>query len=72
MTDEQKKEDKDFHVKQGTLIERTYKEAWTLYWSEATKEDKQLFLDLPNFDSDIFEEITGIIKVGESSRHSRQ
>jgi len=60
MTDEQKKYDKDFHVKEGTLIKRTYKEAWALYWNEAKKEDKQLFLDLPNFDSEIFEEITGI------------
>lgn len=61
MTDEQKKADKDFRVKGGTLITRTYKEAWALYWNhEATKEEKEKFLKLPNFDADIFEEITGI------------
>ena len=60
MTDAQKEDDKDFHTKGGTLITRTYKEAWALYWGNASKEDKQLFLDLPNFDADIFKEITGI------------
>jgi len=61
MTDDQKKADKDFHVKKGTLITRTYKEAWKLYWNkDSTKEDRQKFLDLPNFDAEIFEEITGI------------
>jgi len=60
MTAEQKKADPDFHIKKGTLITRSYKEAWALYWSEASKEDKQRFLDLPNFDAEIFKEITGI------------
>jgi len=39
---------------------RTYKEAWQLYWNEASKEDKQKFLDLPNFDRWVFKDITGI------------
>ena len=42
------------------LITRTYKEAWSLYWSECSQDDKQRFLDLPNFDSEIFKKITGI------------
>ena len=42
------------------LITRTYAEAWELYWSEASDEDKQKFLALPNFDPSIFTEITGI------------
>ena len=60
MTAQQKLDDKDFHVKKGTLITRTYKEAWGLYWTEASKEDKQMFLDLPNFNAEIFKEITGV------------
>jgi hypothetical protein len=60
MTDQQKLNDKDFHIKKGTLITRTYKEAWALYWSEASKDDKDKFLNLPNFDKDIFLEITGV------------
>ena len=60
MTDLQKKEYSDFHIKKGTLITRTYKEAWELYWSEASHDDRQKFLDLPNFCCNIFMEITGI------------
>ena len=60
MTEQQKVYDPQFHIKQGTLITRIYKEAWALYWSECNKEDKQKFLDLPNFDANIFKEITGI------------
>jgi hypothetical protein len=60
MTSQQKIDDPNFHVKKGTLITRTYKEAWALYWTEISQEDKQMFLDLPNFDADIFLEITGI------------
>jgi len=60
MTTEQKKEDADFHIKGGTLIKRDYKEAWQLFWKEAAQETKNKFINLPNFDSEIFEEITGI------------
>ena len=60
MSDEAKKADPNFHVRGGQLIKRTYKEAWALYWASASTEDKQMFLDLPNFDAAIFEQITGI------------
>ena len=61
MTDAQKIDNPKFHITGGFLIKRTYKEAWRLYWdTKASKEDKQKFLNLPNFDADIFEEITGI------------
>jgi hypothetical protein len=61
MTINQKKDDPNFHIKGGTLLTRSYKEAWKLYWSECSSEDKNKLLNLPNFDADIFEEITGII-----------
>jgi len=60
MTDDQKLKDPDFYVKKGTLITRTYHEAWALFWSEASKKEKQKFLDLPGFNASLFEEITGI------------
>jgi hypothetical protein len=60
MTDEQKQDDPSFYVKKGTLITRTYHEAWAIAWEKLSKEEKQQFLDLPNFDADIFKEITGI------------
>ena len=38
----------------------TLKEAWELMWDNITNDQKQEFLNLPNFDAKIFEEITGI------------
>jgi len=60
MTDAQKKADKDYHIKGGTLIQRTYHEAWAEAWQNTTEEIRQQFLDLPNFDAAIFKEITSI------------
>ena len=50
----------EWNSKTNSLITRTYKEAWELAWKEMTEEIKDKFLNLPNFDADIFEEITGI------------
>lgn len=67
MTDQQKKDDPNFFVKTGTLITRTYLEAWALYWKDASGEDRQMFLDLPGFDATIFKEITGIdVQIAET------
>ena len=60
MTSEQKTNDKDFHIKGGTLIQRSYKEAWDKAWKDLSENVKNEFLNLPNFCSKIFEEITGI------------
>lgn len=60
MTEEHKKADPEFYVKGGTLITRTYKEAWVIAWQRADQKMKDAFLNLPNFDADIFLEITGI------------
>ena len=42
------------------LEKMSYKQAWQGWWNSATKGEKAKILDLPNFDADIFEEITGI------------
>ena len=55
--DEQTTDTKNMDGKLKTL---TYKEAWKEYWSRASEEDKEWFKNLPNFDAEIFEEITGI------------
>ena len=60
MTTKQKQEDPQFHVKGGTLINRSYKAAWGIAWDQASQDLKQQFLELPNFDAEIFETITGI------------
>ena len=55
-------EEKTKEVEQmgGMLKTLTYHEAWQEYWTRASEEDKEWFTTLPNFDSEIFKEITGI------------
>jgi hypothetical protein len=63
--DEQTTDTKNMNGKLKTL---TYKEAWGEYWGRASDDDKKWFMNLPNFDAKIFEEITGInveVKVEE-------
>ena len=60
MTDDEKKADPNFSVRQGYLKTYTWEEAWANYWNDTTEEDRQKVLNLPNFDASIFKEITGI------------
>lgn len=60
MTDEEKENNPSYTTKQGYLKAYTYKEAWANAWEKATKEDKQLLYALPNFDAEVFREISGI------------
>ena len=66
MTDEEKKADPNFFVRQGYLKTFTWHEAWANYWRDCDEEEKQKVLNLPNFSSEIFKEITGIdVEVAE-------
>ena len=60
MTDDEKEEFSKFHDRGGYLKTIEYKEAWKIAWDDASEEDKTLLSKLPNFDADVFEEITGI------------
>ena len=64
MTEQEKIDNKDFHVTQGYLKTIGYEEAWASFWKDTEEDNRQKFLSLPNFDSEVFEEITGI-KVNE-------
>jgi len=46
--------------KDGKFVTYEYKDAWQTMWDKTTDEEKQWYLDLPNFDPQIFFEITGI------------
>lgn len=58
-------EERETHKKEietcgGFLKTIDYKEAWRLSWNKATDEDRRKVLKLPNWDNDVFREITGI------------
>jgi len=66
MTYKEKLENKSFKTTGGYLKKYDYKEAFKNSWDEATQEDRDLLFKLPNFDAEVFFEISGI-NVNESS-----
>jgi hypothetical protein len=60
MTEQEKKDNPSWENCEGYLKERTFEEATNLAWQELSEERKQHFLNLPNFDSEIFEQCTQI------------
>jgi hypothetical protein len=60
MTESEIKENPNAKTTKGVLKTYSYKEAWKNLWDKISESEKQVFLDLPNFDADKFEEITGI------------
>jgi hypothetical protein len=60
MTDEEKKNDSEFYVQGGYLKKFTWNEAWSNFWRDTDEKNRQKFLNLPNFDAQIFFDITGI------------
>jgi len=60
MSDKEKADNPHFNTTGGYLKTVPYKEAWKNAYDNATKEDIALLKALPNFDADVFEEITGI------------
>jgi len=67
MTDEEKKADPDFYVRQGYLKTYPWEEAWANCWRDTDEANRKKFLALPNFDPKVFEDITGIkVKVSDA------
>ena len=60
MTDEEKKAYPQSHVRGGYLKTLGYKEAFQKSWDEADEEDRAKLFKLPNFDAEVFKEISGI------------
>ena len=59
-TDKEKAEDEDKALIGGYLKTYTMEEAWANWWEEITDENKEIIKSIPNFDAEIFKEITGI------------
>jgi diacylglycerol kinase family enzyme len=60
MTDEEKKINPKAYITDGYLKVYEYKQAWSNLWETLSEQERQSFKELPNFDSDVFEFITGI------------
>jgi len=78
MTDQEKEDhESEYKTNKGYLKVYDYKKAFKASWDKATPEDRAKTFDLPNFDKQIFEEISGInvdeerkvetIKIGDVS-----
>jgi len=60
MTDKEKEAYPSYVTCGGYLKTRDYKQAWKESYEKASKEDKEKTFKLPNFDADVFYEISGI------------
>jgi hypothetical protein len=60
MTDQEKIDNPSCETTGGYLRVYDYQEAWRKAWDGATDEDKELLYALPNFDAEVFKEISGI------------
>lgn len=58
--EQQKGHKKDIETCGGYYEKVEYKEAWRIAWNAASDEDRRKTLSLPNFDADVFFEISGI------------
>ena len=59
-TDEEKAQDERKRFISGELITIPYKEACANWWASLSEKDKAIIKTIPNFDANIFAEITGI------------
>ena len=62
LTEWKQKENTPEHGVDGELIVNTYEEACRRWWDGMSDENKQIIKEIPNFDIDIFCDITGIDK----------
>ena len=62
MTEQQKLDHPSHETTGGVLLtyNHTYHQAWAIAWSEMHPATRERFLNLPNFDAEKFQQITGI------------
>ena len=60
MNEEEKKSHPEHETTGGYLKTVDFKTACQLMWDKLDNEDKQAVMNIPNFDANVFEEITGI------------
>ena len=60
MTDDEKKAHPEYETTGGYLKSVDFKTACKMMWDNLDDADRQTVREIPNFDADVFEEITGI------------
>jgi hypothetical protein len=60
MSDQEKADNRGWKNAGGYYKDIPFKEAFKNAWHNWSKEDRKAFTTLPNFDADVFEEITGV------------
>ena len=68
MTATEKKENPQAETTEGYLKKFEYKEAWANFWRDTDEANRKKFLALPNFDAQVFKDITGIDVLGNSKK----
>ena len=58
--EEKEKHKKEIETNGGYFKTLKYKEAWRLAWNRASKKEHEQLLELPNWNNEVFKEITGI------------
>ena len=72
-TDEEKRLHKtEIEACGGFLKTLGYKEAFKLAWDKADKEEHKMLLDLPNWNNEIFKEISGIDAEAEIAKEIKE
>lgn len=67
---EKEEHKKEIEVCGGFLKTLEYKEAWRLAWNKASKEEHKMLFNLPNWDNEVFKEITGIDAESEIAKEN--
>lgn len=60
MTNKEKEDNPSYKTTGRYLREYDYREAWRLSWDKASDEDRRKCFDIPNWDNEVFKEISGI------------
>ena len=60
MTDKEKREVSVWKEIGGYLKVLSYEDAWSIAWKEMSQKDRDSILNIPQFNAEIFEKITGI------------
>lgn len=72
-TEEEKRtHKKEIHACGGFLKKLDYKEAWRLAWNKANKQEHLKMLELPNWNNEIFKEISGIDAEAEIAKEIKE